>query len=162
MCLCLHLLRHTHLPATKIECPRTFLVRQILTLPERLLRLITGRMGLRCLPSIKDAQTGHGHYLWLTRPTLGLSASRYLLPLPRRDIQRVDLFRKVEWSTRVCPIMNKLRSIMLQLATGPGWHSMTKANPHPPLTSICRQHLLTLRHQPGPLDPEEPHLLGLW
>lgn len=118
MCRYHHLLHHTHLPATKIKCPGTFLVRQILILPERLLRLTTGRARLRCLSSIKDDQTGLGHYLWLTRLTLGIS--RYLLHLPRRDIQRLDLFLRVEWSTMACPIMTKLRHIMLQLATGLG------------------------------------------
>lgn len=136
MCRCLHLLRHTHPPATKIERPRTFLVSQILTLPERLLHRTTGRVGLICLSSIKDAQTGPGRYLWLTRLTWGLSASRYLLHLPRRDIQRVDLFLKVEWSTMACPIMTK-RNIMLQLVSGLGSHSMTRANRHPALTSKC-------------------------
>lgn len=116
-----------------MECPETFLVSQILILLERLLHLTTGRVRLRCLSSIKDAQIGHGHYLWFTRLILGVS--RYLLHLPRRDIQRVDLFLRVEWSTMACPITTKLRHIMLQLATGLGWHSMTRRNPHLDLTS---------------------------
>lgn len=158
----LHLLRHTHLPATKIECrPRTFLVRQILISPERLHHPTTGMVGLICLPSIKDAQTDHDHYLWPTHQTRGL-ASRSLLHLPRRDIHRVDLFLRVQWSTRECPILIKLRNIMLQLATGLGWHSMTRASPQLGLTDICLQHLPTSTHQPGPLHLEEPHLLGLW
>lgn len=160
MCRCRHLLRHTHLPATKIECPGTFLVRQILILPARLLHLTTGRVRLRCLFSIKDDQTGLGHYPWLTRLTRGVSRS--LLHLPHRDIRRVDLFLRVEWSTMACPIMINLYHIMLQLAIGPGWHSMTRRNPHQDSTSMWLQHLLTSTHPPGHLDPEEPHLLGLW
>lgn len=114
---------------------------------------------MRCLSSIKDAQIGHGHYLWFTRLILGVS--RYLLHLPRRDIQRVDLFLRVEWSTMACRITTKLRRIILQLATGLDWHSMTRRNPHLDLTSIWLQHLLTSTHPPGHLDPEEPHLPGL-
>lgn len=160
MCRCRHLLRHTHLPATKIERPGTFLARQILILPELLLHLTTGRVRLRCLSSIKGAQIGHGHYLWLTRLILGVS--RYLLHLPRRDIQRVDQFLRVEWSTMACHIMIELRHIMLQLATGLDWHSMTRRNPHLDLTSIWLQHLLISTHHPEHLDHEEPHRPGLW
>jgi hypothetical protein len=162
MCRCLHLLRHTHLPATnKIECPRTSLVRRTLILPERLLHPTTGKAGLTCLPSIKDAQTGHDHYLWLTHLTRGL-VSRSLLHLPRRDIHRVDLFLRVQRSTRACPIMIKLRNIMPQVVTGLGWHSTTRANLQLALTGICLQHQLISTHQPGPRHPEEPHPLGLW
>lgn len=115
---------------------------------------------MRCLFSIKDDQTGLGHYPWLTRLTRGVSRS--LLHLPHRDIRRVDLFLRVEWSTMACPIMINLYHIMLQLAIGPGWHSMTRRNPHQDSTSMWLQHLLTSTHPPGHLDPEEPHLLGLW
>lgn len=162
MCRCQHLLHHTHLPATKIKCPGTFLVIQIPILPERLPHLTTGRARLRCLSSIKDDQTGLGHYLWLTRLTLGVN--RYLLRLPHRDIQRVDLFLKVEWSTMACPITTKLHHIMLHLATGLGSHNMTRRNPHLDLMIIWLQHLLTSTstHPPGHLDPEEPHLPGPW
>jgi hypothetical protein len=130
-------------------------------LPELLLHLITGRVDLICLSSIKDVQTGQGHYLWLIRLIRGLSTSHYLLHLLHRDIQRVDLFLKVEWNTKGCLIMTKLHNILLQLATGLGWHSMTRAKSRPLLTSVCLQHLLISRHHPGLLDPEELHLLGL-
>lgn len=159
MCRYHHLRRHTRLPATKTELLRTFLFSQILILPLRLLHLITGKAPLKYLHSITGAQTDHGHYPWLTQLISGPSISRCL----PRLLRKIDLYLKAELSTNTCPIMIKLRNIMLQRTRGRYCHNMTRVNkPLTDLYSTCLQYLPTSRHHLGHLHPGEPHLRGLW